>query len=267
MKTAYLHTANGQAKPFSMTRSVSGTLRTMLCLLSCSMLFSFSNLSSAEENVTPVSLTPYHAKYSAEWRGGSIPMKVNAERSLSRVNKNQWKFAFQASAKIASIKESSVFSVDGKQIKPSKYHYEQRALFNKRIAHVDFEWGQGKFYSKYKKDKWELKAVPEALDKLSYQQQAQLDLALGKTTFSYQVIDKGKIKPFEFKIIGEESLKTPMGVLNTIKMEKQNRPGSKRSTTLWFAKDLDYQLVRLYQEEKNGSIYEINMTEYHTTTD
>lgn len=92
-------------------------------------------------------------------------------------------------------------------------------------------------------------------DKLSYQIQLQQDLLNGKKDFAYQIADGGRLKEYKFVTVGEELLDTPLGKVNTIKV-KRSRENDERVTYAWLAKDWNYLLVRLQQEEK-GEVYTI----------
>jgi hypothetical protein len=85
--------------------------------------------------------------------------------------------------------------------------------------------------------------------------QLSQDLIAGKNNFSYTVTNGRKIKTYKFEIIGEEVLKTPLGEVKTVKV-KRSRENDDLVTYAWFAKDFQYLLVRMQQEE-DGSDYTI----------
>src|SRR5690606_34426953 len=91
------------------------------------------------------------------------------------------------------------------------------------------------------------------LDKSTYQMVLQHDVAAGKKSMSYQVVDGDEIETYDFRVLGEEAVATKVGKIDAIKVERVRDPTqSKRKTTLWFAKDWDYLLVALNQIEKDG---------------
>lgn len=85
------------------------------------------------------------------------------------------------------------------------------------------------------------------------------DLKAGKREMTYSVADDGDYDHDRFAVIGEETLKTPMGEMATLKVEKVRDEDSKRETLMWFAPELDYLLVQLVQVEPDGSRYEVNL--------
>ena len=79
---------------------------------------------------------------------------------------------------------------------------------------------------------------------------------------SYQIIEGEDVDTYDFRVLGEEKVRTQAGLINAIKVERVRDPGkSNRKTILWFAKDWDYLLVRLYQMETDGKEYQIMLKE------
>ena len=96
------------------------------------------------------------------------------------------------------------------------------------------------------------------VDKSTYQLVLQHDVAAGKKSMSYQVIDGDEVETYDFRVLGEEKVETKAGTVDAIKVERVRDPTqSNRKTTLWFAKDWGYLLVRLNQVEKDGKEYQI----------
>ncbi len=60
---------------------------------------------------------------------------------------------------------------------------------------------------------------------------------------------------------GENRVPTRVGQFDAVKVERVREPDAKRETTLWFAKDWNYPLVRLSQIETDGQHYQIMLKE------
>jgi hypothetical protein len=96
------------------------------------------------------------------------------------------------------------------------------------------------------------------LDKSTYQLALQHDVAAGKKSMSYQVVDGDEVDTYDFRVLGSEKVDTKAGQIDAIKVERVRDPTqSKRITVMWFAKDWDYLLVRLQQVENDGKEYNI----------
>ena len=98
--------------------------------------------------------------------------------------------------------------------------------------------------------------LPDAQDKLSYQLAIMYDLQNGKTEFEYSIADKRKFKNYYFKVVGNEDIATPLGSLQTVKIERVMEKGEK-STVLWCAPSLGFLPVRIEQNEKGGDEFSL----------
>ncbi|MDX1320371.1 MAG: DUF3108 domain-containing protein, partial [Oceanospirillum sp.] len=94
---------------------------------------------------------------------------------------------------------------------------------------------------------WKMDIPVNAQDLLSYQLKLRYDLMQNpeQKQFQYPVADGGKIKFFTFRVVGEEVLKTPMGRLNTIKLESLRHSKMDVEHLVWLAKDWDNLLLRI----------------------
>ena len=70
----------------------------------------------------------------------------------------------------------------------------------------------------------------------------------GKKEFIYTLVDDRKIEVYQFNPKGHETIRTSIGTLDTVRMEKESDK-SKRSTTFWLAPKYNYLLVKLEHVE------------------
>lgn len=216
------------------------------------LLFAASPLQADEQAVTDL-LKPYKATYISQWDMG-ISFSANAVRELKRTG-DQWNLSLNAKAMIASLNEFSEFTVQDNQIRPDRYEYHRTVLGSKKDAVLQFNWNTGTVLNDIKKKPWTMDTPVGTLDNLSYQMQLRLDIASGKEELVYQVADGGKLKTYPFKRIGHDVIKTSLGSFNTVKIQRDRGPNSKRETFIWFAPELDYMVVKLQQVEKSGKEY------------
>ena len=198
---------------------------------------------------------PFYAKYKAKYYGISI----TAVRSLETLDDGSQKFTFKADSFLANLKETSQFQwSDAGVIIPQRYTYKRGGLGRDREAEVVFDWDNHQVMNDVEDKPWRM-AVPDlAQDKLSYQLQLQADLINGTELHSYDIADGGKLKQYGFEIVGEEVLRTRAGDFDVIKVRRLREQDDKRQTVIWFAKDWNYLVVRLQQEEDDKS-YEIDL--------
>ena len=168
-------------------------------------------------------------------------------------------------AKVGSVVETSVFRWDDGLIVPLHYEYLQTGL-SASTERIDFDWESMTAESDSDGDAWHLDLEKGALDKLSYSVQLGQDIAnKALEEFHYQVLDEDGFYDHLYQITTQEILDTPLGKLNTVKIERIRESDSLRRTTVWLASDWDYLLVRL--EQISGSSNETELTIESATMD
>ncbi len=76
----------------------------------------------------------------------------------------------------------------------------------------------------------------------------------------YAVADNGRMRHFEFEIEGRETLSTPLGEIETLKVRRV-RDYPRRDTIFWLAPEYDCLMVRMTQRERNGTRFELLIRE------
>lgn len=202
-------------------------------------------------------LKPFSASYSANWK--ALPFSGKAERSLTRQGQD-WQLTFNASAVVAGISETSLFSYQQEQIKPLSYQHKRSGLGKRRNNRQTYDYQQSTLHlSKLKGQPVTADIVPGALDQFSAQFALQLDVARGLREMSYQVQEGANIDEYRFRVLGQEQIKTAAGRFLATKVERLRDGNNKRQTVLWFANDWDFMLVQLLQVEPDGKEYLINL--------
>lgn len=218
-------------------------------LLFALALFALPSVNAAE-------LAPFSASYTADWK--QLPMSGTAERTLTKNDNGTWTLAFKASMMIASLSEVSTLTVDKDTILPQTYNFERGGLGKAKKVDLKFDWTSKVVTGSDRGDAIKLPLNRGVLDKSTYQLVLQHDIAAGKQSMSYQVVDGDEVDTYDFRVLGSEKVETKAGQIDAIKVERVRDPTqSKRVTVLWFAKDWDYLLVRLQQVETDGKEYNI----------
>lgn len=223
-----------------------GSLTLLLCLL--------ANAAQASEP------RPFEATYNAKALGFSAtafrrqiltePEHYTLENSLSLI---------VLGANVGSVTETSEYKWQDGKIVPLHYEYEQTGL-SASSERIDFNWESGIARSFSDDESWQLTLNPGVLDKLSYSIQIGQDIATkGLEEFQYEVLDEDKFDEHLYQITSSEVLETPLGKLNTVKIERIRSSESRRRTTVWLASDWDYLLVRLEQVSSSGTETELSI--------
>lgn len=201
-------------------------------------------------------LQPFSASYTADWK--QLPMSGTAERSLEKTSNGKWKLSFKASMMIASLSEESTLTPDKDTLLPESYHFERGGLGKAKKSDLDFDWNTKVITGTDRGDAVKVALNRGMLDKSTYQLALQQDVAAGKKSMSYQVVDGNEVDTYDFRVLGTEKVDTKAGKIDAIKVERVRDPTqNKRITVMWFAKDWDYLLVRLQQVETDGKEYNI----------
>ena len=204
-------------------------------------------------------IASFRAVYTSTW-SELIAVTAQATQELKMNNDGHYTFSFTVDHGLLQLNEISDFTWLASQIIPMEYHHNQTALGIPRNKQTFFDWKKNTASNPEANKPWSITIKPNTLDKLNYQLQLRADIKAGKPTLTYVIVDDGKLKTYTFKIIGNEKIKTPLGMIDTIKVERVRKPNDDRQTAFWLAKQWDYLLVKFKQTEK-GKLYEINLTE------
>ncbi len=215
------------------------------------LLFVFTSLAPPASADT---LTPFRANYTANLDAG-VELNANAYRELRQQEDGSWVFDSTADAVVARQHEASHFTYADDEIQPLEYRYERKLLGRERLVDLAFNWPDNQVTTTVEEKPWRMKVPAGTQDKLSYQLQLRLDLAAGKTDLVYQVADGGPLSEYHFRVIGKETVETPAGNFEALKVERVRSSEAKRTTHLWFAPELEYLIVKLYQIESDGKEY------------
>ena len=232
------------------------------------LMITFSPTNWAEDNV-PQSLTikPYQATYNILHKHKKVG---EGKRTLEAIDNGLTKYSYNTDIEWLIFsdtrKETSIVKVDNNQVLPTHYDYIREGTGRDK----SYEWTYNVTNNKaknVKKNKELTIEFPENIqDKLSYQLQHRLNMMANpeQKQYSYTVIGtSGKIKDYVFDYDGEEEIVLPYGLVKTIRLKREVAE-KKRITYAWFAPELDYLMVKLYQIKGDVEQFEaqLNTLEY-----
>lgn len=204
-------------------------------------------------------IDPFRAVYTSTWNE-LISVTAQATQELQMDANGHYTFDFAVNSGLLKLNEISEFTWPTSQIVSKEYHHNQVAMGIPRNRQAFFDWQKKSASNPDANKPWSIAITPNTLDKLNYQLQLRADIKAGKQDLTYVIVDNGKLKTYKFQVVGNETIKTPFGMIDTLKVERVRKPNDDRQTTFWLAKKWDYLLVKFKQAEK-GKLYEINLTE------
>ncbi len=224
-------------------------------------------IAAAETTSTPPLIKSFSAKYNVLHK--SKPVGTGT-RELSYLDSGLAKYSYHTNIEWLIFSdtrsETTIVNVDGAKVTPTHYTFKREGTGKDKY----YEW-QYDVDSKTAKDikKKRVKSIefPENIqDKLSYHFQNRLNLINNpkQQHFVYPVIStSGKIKNYVYQYDGEEELMLPYGLVKTIRL-KREVVDKKRVTYAWFAPELNYLLVKLYQIKGGVEQFEAQLTDLAT---
>jgi hypothetical protein len=140
--------------------------------------------------------------------------------------------------------------------------YRRRDEFSGRNSDMLFQHANRKLNIDYRDEQNTIDWEPGIYDVLSLRLVLVRDLARGKLKDIYRVVDdRGRIENVDVKVVGKETLSTPLGKLATIRLEYTNHR-RERSYRLWIAEDMDSAMIRLEQYENGKLRGSLGIVEY-----
>ena len=204
------------------------------------------------------------SEFSAYYRANTNGLRGNAERHLVQLSENLYRLNTSLEAKMIAIKigdleQSSEFSINDGIIVPHNYNYLVTGITHESQT-VSFNWDAGVALSTEDDESWSLDIETGILDQLSYQAALALELdQIRQEDIEFQLVDGDRIETHRYHIMGPERLETPLGYLNTTKLERIREGNSERKTFIWLADDWEYLLARIEQVNPGGLRIELEL--------
>ncbi len=144
---------------------------------------------------------------------------------------------------------------------PFPLYYSSFGAKKNDTQRISFEPFNDEISSQYKGSKKSLQWSPGVLDLLSMEIAMKLQFSRGEIPTEYTVAEKNSIREYHLEIEDRESIQTPFGKHETIRIRRQ-KAGSDNHSIIWLAPELDYLMVR-FDKYKRGTIdFSIRLDNY-----
>lgn len=229
------------------------------------MICALSANNAMAQQIEPGDIAPFEVVYEV---GNHLINAGTAKLSLTR-DEDLWTYSLSTTPrgilKLAGkgqIDEQSTFRLareDGELlIEPQTYRFRQD---DERRRQVDatFDWENKTITHSYRgKEQTESFDKP-VIDRLSATLLMMNQLRRGFESAELEVFDTGRMKQVAFTNAGEETLDTPLGEIETIRVINSKIGDSSRQTTTWFAPSLDFIPIKIEQRKRGELVARLNL--------
>lgn len=160
-----------------------------------------------------------------------------------------------------TLREESIFHFDGTTFWPISYTYRHEGSKKNRNEKIAYDWTDRKASIDYRGHKSELELVNGTLDRFLLQLAVMSDTRDKSIDKSYKVIDNGGIKKYRLKGDKSETITTPAGEFETVRVERIDKDNDKR-LRFWLAPALNNLPVRIEQEKRNEETLRLSLKAY-----
>ena len=204
-------------------------------------------------------LSAFNASYKLFTRG--IEAGITNLSFIKSANQDEYIYQYEVKTtgiaalfKKVHIIEKSTWKLDGLQLLPLAYSFQQRGSKIEDNA-MKFDWKNMQVI-KINNGKSRHETLPDnmqLLDKLLYQYALMYDMKNGIIPEKYNVLDYRKIRTYYFRTLGNENIETPIGTFDTVKLIK-TRDSNNKQTIMWCVKALDYLPVKLEEYDNDNRV-------------
>ena len=158
--------------------------------------------------------------------------------------------------------ESTRFDLDGAGlVRPLEYLCRSCDGRKDGLVNIAYDWASLHAVFSDKDEQAEFGLEPRAMDRKAWEIQTMLDLAAQRPLHVQPTLEGGKLKLYDGQLLGEETLSTAAGELQTLKYRRQ-REGSDNFQYLWYASELGWLPARWEIFRKKRRVIIIEATEY-----
>jgi hypothetical protein len=146
------------------------------------------------------------------------------------------------------IVEASRWKLINGQISPLNYSYLRSKGKKNRKVNIFFDWERNIMINEIRDQRLNMPLESGVLDKLLYQYALMLDVKNNNFPITYNIADGGKMKTYHFERLGNETVQTPLGDFNTVKIRSDD-PKDEKKLVIWCAPALKYLPIKVEHTE------------------
>lgn len=161
-----------------------------------------------------------------------------------------------------SAEESAQFLWEGRQIHMLNYRHAQRAPANNRRFQHEADWEAGLTRVETEKAERSVELSEDLFDPLAMRLQMAVNLADPEqrtAPLRFQLLDRSEVKPQSYSPDGEERLQLPAGCFDTLRLRRDEKPGSNKINLSWHADAFYWMPVRILQRRDGKDRLDIRL--------
>lgn len=200
-------------------------------------------------------LHPFQASYNVRWHGIAGGTSTSTFKKLDDAH---WSYTGSnvpnAVARMflpAEITQHSVLRVANGVVQPLSYEYDDGTSAGKKNIKVTYDWDTPRVKGTSEQIAVDFEPPAGLQDDLSVQIALIHELQEGRTPDSFVLLDNNGTREYRYAREGKETLKTPLGDIDTIIYSSQH-PGSPRITRFWCAPLYGYIPLKAEQRRKGS---------------
>ena len=155
---------------------------------------------------------------------------------------------------------TTLLNIDG-TVQPLNYFSKDTIANPIRETTYTFDRQSGRVTGKYKSELIDAPLRDGGHNRISVHIALMLALRSGTEIADFSVFDRGRWKNYQFDVIGDQRVETPLGKFNTVEI-RYSSPGDDRSWSLHFAPALEYHPVMLVYRKGDKVKSRAQLTDY-----
>ena len=177
---------------------------------------------------------------------------ASATRSFSRITIDSYELlntieVSVAAQSIMSMRERSRVTIsDNQQLTPLSYSMRQIG-FREKSENIEFDWIKSIATISSAERSQMVKIEGEIFDKLSHQLNIHSYIEQNTNQISFNIIDGSRIQKYQYSVLGNEDIKTPLGEFASIKIERTLPEDNSRSVVFWLSSEWEGVLLKMNQ--------------------
>jgi hypothetical protein len=151
------------------------------------------------------------------------------------------------------IEEESRWKLVDGEVFPVNYSYNRSKGKKNRKVNIFFDWDNNVMINEIRDQRLNMPLESGVLDKLLYQYALMRDVKNNNFPITYNIADGGKMKTYHFERLGDETIQTPLGNFNTVKIQSNESKDDKK-LVIWCAPELKYLPIKVEHTEEDGRV-------------